>query len=232
MLAIIPARKGSKGLPGKNIKKLNGKPLVIYTIEAAMKSNLISQVIISTNDKNIADIAINAGAKCPFMRPESLSTDTSLSIDTYLYTIDRIMEEKKISIDNIIILQPTSPLRISLDIDNAIEMFFTKNADSIISFTEEDHPIFWHKYIDNNNRFENIFEENIKNRQNNRKTYFPNGAIYIFKTNLLKQRKYFSRNSFAYIMPRIRSIDIDTIEDFRYAEYILNSYSIQDLSKL
>lgn len=222
MIAIIPARGGSKGLPNKNIKLLNGKPLIGYTIEAALNSKSITKVIVSTDSKQIADIAKQFGANVPFLRPDYLASDNALAIDNYIYTIDRLKDDIGYQIDEFVVLQPTSPLRTSDDIDNAIKIYNDKNADSVISYTEEAHPIFWHKKVNNNLEFENIFENRIDNRQNFQKTYYPNGAVFVFNINLIKSKKYYSKKSFAYIMPRIRSVDIDTIEDFEYAEYILN----------
>ncbi|WP_459820023.1 acylneuraminate cytidylyltransferase family protein [Campylobacter concisus] len=222
-LAIVPARGGSKGLPGKNIKELCGKPMVVHTIEQALKSKYISDVIISTDSKDIEKIAIEHGAKSYFLRPKYLASDNAKVIDNYIYTIDRLNKYFGYSIKSFVSLQPTSPLRNTEDIDGAIELFINKNADSVISYTEEYHPIEWHKYITKDGKFENIFEERLLNRQEIRKTYFPNGAVFVFDYNLIKQNKYYGDNSYAYIMPRERSIDIDTIEDFRYAEFIMNS---------
>lgn len=225
MIAIIPARGGSKGLKGKNTKLLLGKPLIAYTIEAALKSKYITEVIVSTDDKEIYDTAIKYGAKKTFLRPIELAQDDSLAIDTYLYTINKLKTEFGYNIQNFIVLQPTSPLRQSTDIDNAIALFMEKQADSVISYTEEHHPISWHKYIDENGQFENIFPETLKNRQDNRPSYFPNGAIFVFNCSLINNKKYYSENSYSYLMTRENSIDIDTIQDFEYAEYLMRKHS-------
>lgn len=224
MIAIIPARGGSKGLPDKNIKKLLGKPMISYTIEQALKSKYISDVIVSTDSKDIESIALKYGAKSPFLRPDFLATDDSNSVDNYIYTIDKLNKDFGYKIKNFLVLQPTSPLRTVKDIDSAIELFNLKNADSVVSYTKETHPIMWHKYINKDGSFKNIFEENISNRQEIKETYFPNGAIYIFNINLIKEKKYYSKNSYGYIMSRSRSVDIDTIEDFEYAEYLMKKY--------
>jgi CMP-N,N'-diacetyllegionaminic acid synthase len=221
MIAIVPARGGSKGLPGKNMKDLLGKPLIAYTVEAALKSKYISDVIVSTDDKEIYDVAISYGATKTFLRPSELAQDDSLALDNYIYTINRLINEFDYTINDFVVLQPTSPLRDSVDIDNAIELFKQKNADSVISYTEEHHPVSWHKYIDVNGQFENIFPDNIQNRQANKLTYFPNGAIFVFKHNLIQTREYFSNESYAYIMDRKKSIDVDTIDDFELAEYFM-----------
>lgn len=223
MLAIIPARSGSKGLPGKNIKELLGKPLIAYSVEAALCSKAITEVVVSTDDKEIADIAVKFGANCPFLRPPELATDSALAVDAYIYTIERLMKERLTTIDNVIILQPTSPLRLPADIDGCVDLFTEKSADSVVSYTEEAHPITWHKYISDENRIESIFQEEIKNRQDYRKSYYPNGAVYVFKYSMIKEKTYYTEKSYAYIMPRNRSVDIDYLEDFLYVEYLLKN---------
>jgi N-acylneuraminate cytidylyltransferase/CMP-N,N'-diacetyllegionaminic acid synthase len=225
MIAIIPARGGSKGLKRKNTKMLLGKPLIAYTIEYALKSKYITDVIISTDDKVIYNTAIKYGARETFLRPEKLAQDDSLAIDTYLYTVNKLNNELDYNIKDFIVLQPTSPLRKTDDIDDAIALFKEKKADSVISFTEEHHPINWHKYINEDGQFENIFPETIKNRQENRRSYYPNGAIFVFKFSLINSRKYYSENSYGYLMTREKSVDIDTIQDFEYAEYLMRKQS-------
>lgn len=220
MIAIIPARGGSKGLPGKNTKNFHGKPLIAYTIEAALSSKCISEVILSTDDKEIEAVATEYGAKSPFLRPPELATDHALAVDTYIYTVDRLEKMYKAKIETFMVLQPTSPLRLSQDIDNAYRIFTEKHADSVISYTEAAHPLEWHKIIEKDGSFSNILEDKLLNRQATHKTYYPNGAIFIFKTSLIRKRQYYSEKSFAYIMPRNRSVDIDTIDDFKYAEFL------------
>ena len=223
MLAIIPARGGSKGLPGKNIKDLLGKPLIAYTIEAALKSSSVTRVVVSTDCNDIAEIALRYGAEVPFMRPSKLASDNARAIDVYTDLLQKLDSIKKggLKLDSCVVLLPTCPLRNAMDIDNAVQMFYEKDADSIVSYTEELHPITWHKYIDETDRFENIFAEKIQNRQEERISYYPNGAIYVFKRTLLENGDYYSEKSYAYKMPNIRSVDIDTMDDFNYAEYLM-----------
>jgi len=227
MIVLIPARGGSKGLPDKNIKLLLGKPLIAYTIEAALNSSKIEEVYVSTDDVKIAKIAKEYGAKVPFLRPVKLAQDNSKAIDTYLFMLDKWKEAGE-DVNEFMVLQPTSPLKTTGDIDEAISLFYEKNADSVVSYTKEAHPITWHKYINEDLSFSSIFEDNIKNRQENRVSYYPNGAIYIFKSNIIKNKKYFSEKSFAYIMERNNSVDIDYIEDFEYAAFLLNQKSINE----
>ncbi len=229
MIAIIPARGGSKGLPGKNIKELAGKPLIAYTVEAARNAQSVSRVIISTDSQEIADIAIEYGAECPFMRPAELASDTSLAVDAYLYTINRIQKEENIEIPHFMVLLPTTPMRTRDNIDQAAKLFLDKNADSVISYCEQEHPISWHKKIDEEGRLIDIFETKIKNRQDESMTFYPNGAIYIFKRELIERKEYYSSNSYAYVMSRRNSVDIDSIDDFEYAEYLINKRVESDL---
>jgi N-acylneuraminate cytidylyltransferase/CMP-N,N'-diacetyllegionaminic acid synthase len=220
MIALIPARGGSKGLPGKNTKLLLGKPLIAYAIESALNSKYIKEVYVSTDDEEIAEISKKYGAKVPFLRPAHLASDEALALDTYIFMLDKWQESGQI-VDSFVILQPTSPLRTSENIDEAIELFQTKNASSVISYTEENHPISWHKFINDDLTFSPIFEEELLNRQQIRKTYYPNGALFIFKADLIRQRKYYDKNSCAYLMPRKNAVDIDTLDDFEYAEFLL-----------
>lgn len=224
MLAIIPARGGSKGLPGKNIRPLHGKPLIAHTIEAALASKHITEVIVSTDDDAIYQAGIEWGASPSFLRPSELAQDDSMAVDTYIYTIDRLNRETDSNHEAFVVLQPTSPLRKPEDIDGAVELYQSRTVDSVISFTEEHHPISWHMYVEQDGRFNNIFPESLKNRQDNRVSYYPNGAIYVFDFNLIKQRKYYTENSLAYLMPRERSVDIDTLADFEYAEYLMGKH--------
>jgi CMP-N,N'-diacetyllegionaminic acid synthase len=225
MLAIIPARGGSKGLPGKNIRNLAGKPLICHTINAALKAKSITRVIVSTDDANIASIAEECGAEVPFMRPNELASDNSLAIDSYLYTIDRLASEGNIKIDSFIALLPTAPLRLAFDIDGAIEVFNTKEADSVISITDAEVPVEWYKRINKNGILEDYFTNanTMKNRQEFDASYIPNGSIYIFNVDKLRSlRTYYMDKTFPYIMSRAHSVDIDEVLDFYWAEFLIN----------
>lgn len=222
--AIIPARGGSKGLPRKNVLDICGKPMIAWTIKAALDSKHISDVIVSTDDEEIAKISENWGAQIPFMRPSELAKDDSISIDTYLYTIKKLNSEFNKSIEEFIVLQPTSPLRTSQHVDEAIELFFEKSADSVLSFYENPHPVNWIKIIDKRGFVKDYQKvSKMKNRQDFEKTYIPNGAIVIIKYQLLKEfRTYYFKKTLPYIMEKENSIDIDDEFDFRIAEYLLN----------
>jgi CMP-N,N'-diacetyllegionaminic acid synthase len=224
MLAIIPARGGSKGLPGKNIKLLCGIPLIVHTIKCAQRSKYVTKIIVSTDEVSIAECSMNAGAEVPFMRPDKLARDKSLAIDNYLYTIERLNREENSSIKEIIVLQPTSPLRVVKDIDNSIELYTAKQADSVISVTKAAHPPSWAKIVDNKSKIYDYFENTNaeKNRQEYLTAYVPNGAIFILKYSLLKEEySYYSEQTYAYEMPNERALDIDTQLDFDFAEFLM-----------
>ncbi|MBD1136489.1 acylneuraminate cytidylyltransferase family protein [Pelagibacterales bacterium SAG-MED49] len=224
MLAIIPARGGSKGLPGKNTKHLNGMPLICHSIKTALESNLIDRVILSTDDDEIASIGKNCGAEVPFMRSKDLALDTSMVMDSYLEVIDWITDHNSKKIHSFVALLPTVPLRNCEDIDNAIKIFNEKKADSVISVVEAPVPLHWYRRITEQGKLKNYSSEfdATKNRQELEKTYVPNGAIYIFRTEVLRStREYYTDETYPYIMPRERSADIDDQLDFEWTEYLL-----------
>jgi len=224
MIANIPARGGSKGLPGKNIKLLNGIPLIGHSIQTALKAKSISRVIVSTDDPEIAKRAQEYGAEVPFIRPKNLAEDNSMVMDAYIYTIDRLVNESKEEIESFVALLPTAPLRLSEDIDNAVSIFINNNADSVISVTEAPVPIEWYKKIDKNNLLSNYLPEPdaVSNRQELTQAFVPNGAIYVFHTEKLREtRQYYMSRTYPYIMPRERSADIDDPLDFKWAEFLM-----------
>lgn len=228
MIAIIPARGGSKGLPGKNIRLLNGKPLIQYTIEAALNSKSIDRVIVTTDDEKIANVARLAGADVPFLRPEELASDTSSAVDVYIHAVEFVMNEQKKNIEKFMVLLPTAPLRTEQHIDEAYELFITSNADTLISIKESETPPSWFMCLNEQGQIQNagfgIKEALVSNRQVNDQYYVPNGAIYILDYQILKERRtYYTDKTVGYIMKRSESADIDTIEDFNYAEYLMSS---------
>lgn len=223
MLAIIPARGGSKGVPGKNIRELCGKPLITYTIEAALASRHISRVILSSDDPQIAEVAVTVGAEVPFMRPGHLATDTALAIDTYLYTLERL-ESQGQRYDEFVVLQPTSPLRKPADIDGGIELFQQKTADSVIGVVALEHPPEWMLSLDEAGRLQHYLEQptELQNRQQYQSAYLPNGALFVLRRELIeRQKSYYSDTTYGFPMPPERSVDIDSLADFEYAEYLM-----------
>jgi len=226
MIAVIPARGGSKGLPGKNIRDFNGKPLIYYTICEAKKAKRIERIIVSTDDPEIADISLSYGADIPFYRPAELATDNALAIDNYIYTIQRMNRDFGQDIQQFVVLQPTSPLRTAADIDQAMNLFQNNDADSVISVVKFSHPPHWAKGIDEQGRIGSYFKDTEidvnMNRQHYLPAFVPNGAIFVFKTELLlRKHSYYSDRTYAYVMPQERSIDIDTLLDFEYAQLLM-----------
>lgn len=225
MIAIIPARGGSKGLPGKNIKELNGKPLIAYAIEAALKSKYIDKVIVTTDAEDIAEVARKYGADVPFKRPDELSSDTASAIDVYLHATEFVMKQDKMSIDKFMVLLPTAPMRTYEHINKAVEFFKEKRATTLISVKEAETPVTWYMNKDLGDRIANAgfgIGNAVTNRQVNSKYYIPNGAIYILDYNLLKNnRTYYCDNTVGFEMSSEDSVDIDTLTEFKFAEMLI-----------
>ena len=218
-LAIIPARGGSKRLPRKNILDLCGKPLISWSIEAALKSKYISKVVVSSDDEEILNISSNFGADI-IKRPYELANDTATTFDAIKHTINNL--EKY---DYIVLLQPTSPLRNENQIDEAIELLEEKQADAIVSVCEMDHSPLWSNTLPKDGNMNNFLRDEVLNKrsQDLEKYYRLNGAIYICKTDkLLENKSFFLKdNIFAYIMDRKSSIDIDEEIDFLFAQRVI-----------
>jgi len=227
ILGLIPARGGSKGLPRKNIKPLLGKPLIAWTIEQALASEYLDKVIVSTDEKEIADISKKYGAEVPFIRPKELAEDNAKGIDVVLHAIDWLKENnKQKQYDLIMLLQPTSPLRITEDIDKAIELLFSKDAKAIVSVCEVDYHPLWSNTLPEDGCMKDFIRKEIinKNRQELPIFYRLNGAIYLTYCKYLKERKsFFGKETFAYIMPKSRSVDIDNEIDFKLAEILIKN---------
>jgi len=221
VLAIIPARGGSKRLPRKNVLPLAGKPLIVWSIEAALASVYIDKTIVSTDDAEIAEISRIAGASVPFMRPPELASDTATSADVVMHALD-YLDSQNDHYDYSVLLQPTSPLRTNTDIDAALELCIEKDANSIISVCETDHSPLWENTLPPDHSMVGFINESIaKLRSQDLPTYYRiNGAIYISKTDDFKVRRTFfvPEKIYASIMPKERSIDIDTALDFAIAE--------------
>jgi len=227
ILGLIPARGGSKGLPRKNIKLLLGKPLIAWTIEQALASKYLDKVIVSTEDKEIAEISKKYGAEIPFMRPKKLAEDNAKGIDVVLHAIDWLKKNDRLKqYDLIILLQPTSPLRKPEDIDKAIELLFLKEAKAIVSVCEVDHHPLWANTLPEDGCMKDFIRREAmnKNRQELPVFYRLNGAIYLAYCNYIKEQKsFFGKDTFAYIMSQERSIDIDNEIDFKLTEILMKN---------
>lgn len=221
IIAIIPARGGSKGVEKKNIRLLGDKPLIHYTIHAALKSKYINDIFVSTDDDEIMKVALAEGATA-IKRPKKISEDDSPTIDAILHILDRYtLQESEPEI--ILLLQPTSPFRTVSDIDNALELFLTGNCDSVISVTEANHSPYW--YMEMKGDFlEPLFDqESLKlRRQDLPRTYLPNGAIYIASSRTLKNtHSFYNPKTKPYIMSAENSLDIDSELDLLFAEALM-----------
>lgn len=220
ILSIIPARGGSKGLPGKNTRLMNDKPLIAYTIEEALKSKYINRVLVSTDDVEIADVSSKFGAEIPFLRPSELSSDISPTIDAVIYTIQRLQETENYIPDYVCLLQCTAPLKTVEHIDGAIEKLLNYEADGIVSVCEvEEHPYWMQVFHGEKLEYFVKQEKKIVRRQDLPQIYRFNGAIWIVRTSsLLKERKLIVENETGYVMSIEDSVDIDTEDEFRFAE--------------
>ena len=222
-IAIIPARSGSKGLKDKNIKLLAGKPLLAYSIEAALQSKQFDEVMVSTDSHQYADIAKSYGASVPFLRSEATATDTASSWDM----VDEVLnqyEDIGQSFDTFCLLQPTSPLRTGNDIIAAYELYKEKAEFAVVSVCEAEHSPLWCGHLPESHEFSGFINvESMKQRQAAGKFYRLNGAIYIACIEKFKEDRFlYQHGSYAYIMSQDRSVDIDTEIDFRLAEVVIS----------
>lgn len=225
VLAIIPARGGSKRLPKKNILPLGGKPLIGWTIEVAQSSQNISTVMVSTDCSEIATISESFGAEVPYLRSAKLSNGHASSVDVVLDAIN-FYETQGEKFEYILLLQPTSPLRTSKDIDNAMDMLNSKAATGIISVVECEHSPLWCNTLPNDNSFYGFIPKKVmtKRSQDLESYYRINGAIYLIETTYFKEVKNFFNGPdiYAYIMEKSHSVDIDDEFDFKLAESLIN----------
>ena len=223
MLALIPAKQNSTRLKNKNLKLLNGKPLIYYSIKAALKSKYISRVIVSTDSKIIAKKSLAFGAEVPFIRPKNISkTDTTIK-DVCYHAFKFLEKKEKTKIKEVIVLQPTSPLRTPEDIDNSIKVFKKKlTTEYFTSFTKT-KPYEWFFRKKKNNVFSQISKKKIKNSQYLNQTYMLTGAIYIMKRALIFGKKLNFQKIEGIEIPYQRSIDIDDAKEFALAETLIKN---------
>ena len=223
IIAIIPARGGSKGLPRKNVLDLNGKPLIAHTIEAALKSNIFSKIVVTTDDKEIREVALKYGADV-IDRPKELATDGASSLDVIEHTLlDSQVNEEKYS--HFILLQPTSPLRNENHINEAWNKYKAEEVSSLVSVTAVAHPPQKMLILDNNNSVKPLtqWEDLTKPRQQLPKAFLPNGAIYISEVDkFLEKKNLFVIPLSMYIMTFEESVDIDTKEDLWRVNNVLD----------
>jgi CMP-N,N'-diacetyllegionaminic acid synthase len=226
VLGVIPARGGSKGVPRKNIAVLNNKPLIAYTIESALNSNLLTDFVVSTDDEEIREVAKRFGAKVPFIRPSKLATDDAPSIPVIQHAVSYMEKAESIQYDLIMMLQPTTPFRIAIDIDSSIENLLSSGADSLVSVVDvEGHHPFRMKRIIGGNKLINYIDqgfEDMRPRQSLPKVYLRSGAIYLATRELVMSgHSFVGDNCQAYEMPNERAVNIDTQIDFLLADLLI-----------
>jgi len=223
ILCVIPARGGSKGLPGKNIKLLAGKPLIAYSIEQAKGSKYIDRVIVSTEDEQIAEVAGKFSAEVPFKRPLELAEDDSSMMDVLLHAVTWMEEEAQFKFDVLVLLHATTPLRETEDIDKCIELLVDENADNVFSVAEAfRNPYFNMVEVTADNEIRLVKDAHFSTRQSAPKVFDMNASIYVWWKDVFKKEKgLFLKKTRIYPMPRERSVDIDEPLDFRIAEMLL-----------
>jgi CMP-N,N'-diacetyllegionaminic acid synthase len=234
-IGLIPARGGSKRLPGKNIMELAGKPMIAWTIGAALESRAFDAVVVSTDDPAIAQVAEHYGAEVPFLRPERLSADRTGSMEVVEHALACLASERGQRYEEVMLLQPTSPLRDAEDIRKAIALFEAKGADAVISVSEMEHSPLWSNTLPPDGDMSGFIDSGLmQTRSQDLPTYYRlNGAIYLCKTErLLRERSFlFRSNIYAYIMERAHSVDIDEKIDFLLADLLLNERANFETSK-
>lgn len=225
IVVIIPARGGSKRLPGKNIKMMNGKPMIAYSIEAGRQSKYIDRIIVSTDDDEIADVSKEYGAEV-LMRPSELAQDDTASMPVFKHVHEHLLSENYVA-DTYVILQPTSPLRTVKDIDDAIGIFIEKECYSVIGVYLNPHPIEW-LYSIKKGLMVPTSKDCVVRSQDAEKLYLLNGAIFVARSDAIKSGVMISESSRPYIMPAEKSIDIDTLLDFKIAEELMRLHSDEE----
>lgn len=231
LLALVPARGGSKRLKRKNILPFSGQPLIAWTIKAGLKSTFVDRLIVSTEDPEIAKVSVKWGADLPFTRPKELATDTTETIDV-VFDVLKQLEHCGERFEYLLLLQPTSPLRTTHHINEAIKLLLAKKADSVIGVCEIDHPVEWTAVIPDDLSMSGFFSDAkiTKRSQDYPTRYRINGAIYLVRiSRLFSEGSLFLRSgAYAYKMDRLHSMDIDTHEDFVLAEFLLKKLRGQE----
>ena len=223
-LGVIPARKGSKRLPGKNMLLLQGKPMIQWTIEAALDSGSIDDVVVTSDDQSVLDLARSIGNVYVIERPADLASDAAKTSDVIVHTI-RTLEQMGMMYETVCLLQATSPLRACYHIDEAFSTYGSSNRCSVISVCEVDHPLAWSNELDDcgamSRFFENIESRNM--RQDCKREYRINGAIYISSLpEFIQSESFLHADTRPYVMSRDRSVDIDDVNDFLMAEILMS----------
>ena len=228
ILTIIPARGGSKGVPRKNVKDLGGKPLIAYTIAAALQSQYCHRTIVSTDDQEIADISQRYGAEVPFIRPPEFASDTAKAIGVVKHALEFMEDLDDTTYDIVVYLEPPSPFRIAEDIDNSVELFLERNPGSVVSVYEANqfHPILMKKIEDG--ELKPIWKEEpegIPRQLYDPKCFMRNGAVYVIRRENILKGIFYGSPIVPYVMPEDRSVCIDSNLDWYMAVAIQHDNS-------
>ena len=227
-LAIVTARSGSKRLPEKNIKKLCGRPLFVWSVLAGLECPKIERVIVSTDSPVYQEIAIKAGAESPWLRNPRLATDTTSSVDVVRDVLEQLGDDAQ-RYRGLVLLQPTSPLRNAMDVTHALDLFETRHASAVVSVSETECPPAWIGQIPTDLVMDDFISPEFRGirSQDLGKWYRLNGAIYIIGINeFMNKNTFMPPGTLAHIMPRERSVDIDTEFDFNFAAFLMNYNAI------
>lgn len=229
VLAIIPARGGSKGIPRKNIKAFADKPLIAWSIEAAKQSSCISRIVVTTEDAEIAEVAQKYGAEVPFMRPPHLSNDDTLGMAPVMHALEQIK-----GYEWVMLLQPTSPLRTSQDIDGIWEYCRGSNAPAAVSISEVAQHPYWTYKLNNQDQLQPFCDDApiVARRQDLPSAYALNGALYMANVKwLIDNGSFINNETIGYRMPAERSVDLDTLDDWLWAEFLVRNNSQHKVNK-
>lgn len=219
LIAVIPARGGSKGVPRKNIRIVAGKPLIAWTIEQAKKSKYIDRIILSSEDEEIIDVARGLGCEVPFVRPRELALDDIPGIDPVLHALKSVP-----GYDYVVLLQPTSPLRSTEDIDGTIEKCLNQGANACVTVTEPEKSPYWMFTLNSEGKMVPLIATDAKvtRRQDLPKVFALNGAVYVARCDwLIASQTFLYEETVPFLMPKSRSFDIDTELDLKICEYLL-----------
>lgn len=220
VLGLIMARGGSKGLPRKNLRQFGGKPMIAWTVEAGKQSQCIDRLILSSEDEEIIETVRPLDCEIPFVRPENLATDESSPIEVIRHAIDSLPDKY----DYLVLLQPTSPLRIANDIDRCVELCYQKQAPACVTITETEKTPYWMYELQEDQRMRPVIsgEKRVVRRQDLPKTFALNGAVFVARSDwIIHQNDFLGPDTIGYEMPRSRSIDIDSETDLVLANAIL-----------
>jgi len=227
VLAIVTARGGSKGLPRKNILSVGGRPLISWTIAAAKRSKFCNKVIVSTDSEEIKNVACEAGAEAPFLRPSELAQDSTPGIAPVLHAVEWCEQNNFCKPSIVVLLQPTSPLRNYTDIDTAIAMLKAdEQTESVVSISESSKHPNWMRTLDSNGFIRDFISQSnlVSHRQSLQKVYALNGAVYAIRRDVLvNQKTFFPSRTKGYVMPPERSLDVDSAWDLKMVDLVLSA---------